>query len=185
MAPEYIHRGKFTKGTYIYSLGVMIMEIVAGGKKYPEDDPLQFNEAVRLHNWSLVWWINHFTLCVFYFTLSINAIIGTCIMEEKVGGNIEKGKIRTSRKMHRNSAEVHLGRSGEKTRHKPNNQDSWYKWRYESASSWNWGAPVSLFLFPCLLLCICFVLFILFSLCFPKIEHRRITAPIELHLKTR
>jgi len=50
MAPEYIHRGKFTKGTYIYSLGVMIMEIVAGGKKYPEDDPLQFNEAVRLHN---------------------------------------------------------------------------------------------------------------------------------------
>ncbi|CAN6373170.1 unnamed protein product [Urochloa humidicola] len=47
MAPEYVDGGKLRKEADIYSLGVIIMEIVAVGTEYSRDDPVQFNEAVR------------------------------------------------------------------------------------------------------------------------------------------
>ena len=54
MAPEYIHGGKLTKKTDIYSLGVIIMEITAGGKKCPKDDHLQIDKVVRRPNTRLI-----------------------------------------------------------------------------------------------------------------------------------
>ncbi|TVU06255.1 hypothetical protein EJB05_49457 [Eragrostis curvula] len=47
MAPEYVESGKLTKEVDVYSLGIIIMQIVAGEMKYPRNDPLQLSEVIR------------------------------------------------------------------------------------------------------------------------------------------
>ncbi|GJN05791.1 hypothetical protein PR202_ga23455 [Eleusine coracana subsp. coracana] len=50
MAPEYINRGIITKSLDIFSLGVIIIEIVTGHKEYPEvteTSSEEFTEIVR------------------------------------------------------------------------------------------------------------------------------------------
>jgi len=49
MAPEYLHKGLISKKAYIFSLGVIIIEILTGCREYPqstETDMQQFVEKV-------------------------------------------------------------------------------------------------------------------------------------------
>jgi serine/threonine protein kinase len=55
MAPEYIDLGMLTKESDIYSLGVILMEILTGHRKHPENTTaVEFREVVRLHNCEII-----------------------------------------------------------------------------------------------------------------------------------
>lgn len=47
MAPEYINRGLITTKSDIFSLGVLIIEIVTGHRDYPEETGISFQEFVE------------------------------------------------------------------------------------------------------------------------------------------
>lgn len=50
MAPEYINRGVISKKADIFSLGVIILEIITGNRNYPDDTeicPREFVDLVR------------------------------------------------------------------------------------------------------------------------------------------
>lgn len=98
MAPEYINNRKISKKFDIFSLGVIVIQIMAGPSGYSTcaemSSSKKFIEHVRLficlnihgHGTllSLLLVVQACYLCAFWF-----AFIGTREMEEKVGGNIE------------------------------------------------------------------------------------------------
>lgn len=48
MAPEYINKGLITTKSDIFSLGVIIIEIVSGHRDYPDENGISSNEFVEL-----------------------------------------------------------------------------------------------------------------------------------------
>lgn len=48
MAPEYINRGIITKKLDIFSLGVIIIEIMTGHKDYPDESETSSEEFTNL-----------------------------------------------------------------------------------------------------------------------------------------
>lgn len=48
MAPEYIDRGIITKKLDIFSLGVLITEIMTGHKEYPYETEVSFQKFIEL-----------------------------------------------------------------------------------------------------------------------------------------
>jgi serine/threonine protein kinase len=49
MAPEYLNRGIITKGLDIYSLGVIMIQVVTGQKHYPyKDDKTSSQEFIEI-----------------------------------------------------------------------------------------------------------------------------------------
>jgi serine/threonine protein kinase len=48
MAPEYLNRGIITKKLDIFSLGVIIIEIVTGHKDYPDETDTSSQEFIEL-----------------------------------------------------------------------------------------------------------------------------------------
>ena len=48
MAPEYINRGLISTKAYIFSLGVIIIEIVTGRRDYPDDTGTPSEEFIEM-----------------------------------------------------------------------------------------------------------------------------------------
>ena len=47
MAPEYINRGLITTKSDIFSLGVIIIEIVTGHRDYPDETGISSEEFIK------------------------------------------------------------------------------------------------------------------------------------------
>jgi serine/threonine protein kinase len=48
MAPEYINRGLITTKSDIFSLGVIIIEIVTGHRDYPDESGISTKKFIEL-----------------------------------------------------------------------------------------------------------------------------------------
>ena len=48
MAPEFLHGGTITPKSDIFSLGVIILEIVTGNRDYPDDTETSSNDFIKI-----------------------------------------------------------------------------------------------------------------------------------------
>lgn len=89
MPPEYIERRHISMKFDVFSLGVIIIEIMAGqsGRSTSaEMSPQQFIDTVRIVFFFLKLFIIHFLLSALLFTLDLQ---GTREMEKEDAGNFE------------------------------------------------------------------------------------------------